>query len=46
MKRLMTNILDLPGVIVEDYKQIGATLILVSGKIRKQNIKMPSMQSI
>ena len=25
----MTNILDLPGVIVEDYKQIGATLILV-----------------
>lgn len=25
----MTNILDLPGVIVEDYKQIGATLVLV-----------------
>ncbi|MEG4399807.1 MULTISPECIES: transposase family protein [unclassified Microcoleus] len=29
MNKLMTNILDLPGVIVEDYKQIGATLILV-----------------
>jgi hypothetical protein len=25
----MTTILDLPGVIVEDYKQIGATLIFV-----------------
>ena len=28
MKRLMTNILKLPGVIVEKKKQIGETLIL------------------
>ena len=27
MKRLMTNILNLPGVIVENKKQIGETLI-------------------
>ena len=29
MKKLMTNILNLPGVIVEDYKQTAETLILV-----------------
>jgi hypothetical protein len=29
MKKLMTNILNLPGVIVEDYKQTASTLILV-----------------
>ena len=29
MKKLMTNILNLPGVIVEDYKQTTETLILV-----------------
>ena len=29
MKKLMTNILNLPGVIVEDYKQTESTLILV-----------------
>ena len=29
MNKLMTNFLNLPGVIVEDYKQTGETLILV-----------------
>src|SRR4028118_1094776 len=29
MNKLMTSILNLPGVIVEDYKQTGETLILV-----------------
>ncbi len=29
MNKLMTTILNLPGVIVEDYKQTGDTLILV-----------------
>ena len=29
MNKLMTNLLNLPGVIVEDYKQRGETLILV-----------------
>ena len=29
MKKLMTNILNLPGVIVEHYKQTAETLILV-----------------
>ena len=29
MNKLMTNLLNLPGVIVEDYQQTGETLILV-----------------
>ncbi|WP_445301367.1 transposase family protein [Microcoleus sp. Pol11C2] len=29
MNKLMTSILNLPGVVVEDYKQTGETLILV-----------------
>ena len=40
MNKLMTTILDLPGVIVEDYKQIGATLILVV-KSKQKTSKCP-----
>lgn len=36
----MTNILDLPGVRVEDYKQTGATLILVA-KSKQQTSNCP-----
>ncbi len=45
MKKLITNILDLPGVIVEDYKQIGATLILVVKSKQKTSKCPPFNQS-
>jgi len=46
MNRLMTSILNLPGVIVEDYQQTGETLILVSNKVTKNDSLLPYLQSI
>jgi len=42
----MTSILNLPGVIVEDYQQTGETLILVSNKVTKNDSLLPYLQSI
>ena len=40
MNKLMTNLHNLPGVIVEDYQQTGETLILVI-KLQKTTASCP-----
>ena len=40
MNKLITNLLNLPGVILEDYKQTGETLILVI-KLQKMTANCP-----